>query len=166
MILPQQDSPESGGFFEQVRQAFDSDMFMSWEFWIMVTVILVIGEILTAGFLLGAFVPGTLVAGLFAAFGWGFQAQLWGFVGGTLVGLFLLRPVFLRRLEVEGEPSNVDALVGLEGEVVGTITGQTTGRVRMRSEEWRASATEDIPAGTQVRVLGVVGNTLEVERIG
>lgn len=166
MILPIQETQEAGGFLEQVSQAFSSDMFMSWEFWTVMSVILLIGEILTAGFLLGAFVPGTVVAAVLAGFGWSFQAQLWGFVIGTLVGLFLIRPMLLRRLEVEGEPTNVDALCGLNGEVVEEITPRDPGRVRLRSEEWRATATQAIPAGAQVVVLGVTGNTLEVEALG
>lgn len=166
MILPKQETQSSGSFFEQVSEAFSNDIFMSWEFWTVMSVILLIGEILTAGFLLGAFVPGTVTAALLAAFGWGFQAQLWGFVGGTLVGLFLIRPLLLRKLEVEGEPTNVDALCGLDGEVVEEISPQNPGRIRLRSEEWRATATQAIPAGAQVRVLGVTGNTLEVEALG
>ena len=160
-----QQNSDSGGFFDQVSQALSSDIFMSWEFWAIASTILLIGEVLTAGFLLGAFVPGTLVAAILAATGQGFQVQLWGFVVGTLVGLFLLRPMFLRKFQSNGEPSNVDALCGMDAEVVEAISANRAGRVLVRSEEWRASSKHNIPAGAQVRILRVDGNAVEVEPI-
>ena len=53
MIFPIQETEASGGFLEQVSSAFSSDLFMSWEFWTVMSVILLIGEILTAGYSIG-----------------------------------------------------------------------------------------------------------------
>ena len=91
-----QESASGQGFLEQLQEAFTPDLFTSWEFWAILSAVLLIGEVLTASFLLGAFLPGTLLAALMAGFGWSMEYQLAGFTLGTLVGLGLLRPLFLR----------------------------------------------------------------------
>lgn len=131
----------------------------------MVSVALLIGEVITTTFLLGAFLPGTILAGLCAAFGWGFIAQIAAFSLGTLVGLFFLRPRVLQKLAEQGEPTNVDALVGQTGRVTEALEPGSTGRVKLASEEWRARADQAIAAGQSVRVRSVVGNTVEVESL-
>lgn len=156
--LPQ----DSKGFFEELAEGFSPEVFMSWEFWTVVTAVLLVGEVLTAGFLLGAFVPGTALAALLAALGFSMQGQLWGFIAGTLIGLVFLRPIFVRRAQAGGEPSNVDALVGQSATVVQEIRPGQPGRVRIQSEEWRATADADIGSGTRVRVSKVEGNAVHV----
>ncbi len=153
----------SQSFFEQLSEFLQSDVFTSWEFWVVVTAVLLIGEVLTAGFLLGAFVPGSILAALFAAFGWSLQLQLGAFAIGTTIGLALIRPIFLRRFKAMGEPTNVDALIGQTGLVTDAIAPDHSGRVKVQSEEWNAACTEVIAAGAHVRVLRVEGNTLQVE---
>ena len=90
------------------------------------------------------------------------EFQLVGFIGGTLVGLGLLRPLFLRRLSTNAEPSNVDALIGKHGRVVEAIAPGEIGRVKVQNEEWRARSDQAIDAGQPVTVQAVSGNTLEV----
>lgn len=157
-----QESDSGQGFLEQVQEAFTPDLFTSWEFWAVASAVLLVGEVLTASFLLGAFLPGTILAALFAAFGWSMEFQLGGFIGGTLVGLGLLRPLFLRRLSTNAEPSNVDALIGKQGRVVEAIALGEIGRVKVQNEEWRARSDQAIDAGQPVTVQAVSGNTLEV----
>jgi len=164
MRLPPFPQEEAPGFLAQVAEALSPELFMSWEFWTTLTVVLLLGEILTAGFLLGSFVPGTIVAAVFAAFtDWGFEAQLWGFVGGTLVGLVFIRPYMVKRFQSEGEPTNVDALIGQKVLVTEAIGDNLPGRVRARSEEWRAIASGPIETGSMAKVIKVEGNTLHVE---
>jgi membrane protein implicated in regulation of membrane protease activity len=159
-LFPQE---ESTGFLAQVAEALSPELFMSWEFWTTLTVILLLGEVLTAGFLLGSFVPGTIVAAVLAVIGWSFEAQLWGFVGGTLVGLVFIRPYMVKRFQSEGEPSNVNALIGQKVVVTEAIGENLPGRVKVRSEEWRATASGPLETGSLAKVLKVEGNTLHVE---
>ena len=162
-LLPQDDI-DSVGFFAQVAAALDPEKFMSWEFWLIASVLLLIGEILTSGFLLGSFVPGTLMAGLLSSplFGMGFEAQLWGFVGGTLGGLFLLRPLLVKKVHGDVEKGNVNSLVGQKVMTLGAMTPNEIGRVKLRSEEWRAMSSESIAEGQLATVVGVEGNTLQI----
>lgn len=157
-----QESESGQGFLDQVQEALSPDLFTSWEFWAIASAVLLVGEVITASFLLGAFLPGTILAAVLASFGWSMEFQLGGFTLGTLVGLGLLRPLFLRRLAAQAEESNVSALIGLNGRVVEAIPAGDVGRVKVQNEEWRARADQPIDAGQPVTVRGVSGNTLEV----
>lgn len=165
MLFFLQDSQAGQGFLEQLQEALQPDLFTSWEFWALVSAGLLIGEVLTASFLLGAFLPGTILAAAIAAFGWGMEFQLAGFTVGTLVGLGLLRPLFLRRLAERTEVSNVDALIGAQGRVTEAIAAGDVGRVKVDNEEWRARAAVPLAAGSVVQVERVTGNTLEVSEL-
>ena len=70
---------ETVSFFDQVRDAFQLETFTAWHFWTLLTVLFLVGEVLTAGFLLAAFVAGTVAALAGTALGLGFQGQLWCF---------------------------------------------------------------------------------------
>jgi membrane protein implicated in regulation of membrane protease activity len=162
MLYFLQESASEQGFLAQLQEALSPDLFTSWEFWAILSGLLLIGEALTAGFLLGAFLPGTVLACLAAVSGWGMETQLAGFSLGTLVGLALLRPLVLRKLAAAGTPSNVDALLGASAVVTEAIAYGEVGRVKVRNEEWRARCDLPIESGARVRVVSVSGNTLEV----
>ncbi len=154
---------ESPGFFEQLIELLQPETLMSWEFWIVASAILVVAEFLTAGFLLGAFVPGTLLSAVLAAFGVGMDGQLWGFILGTMVGLIVLRPIVVRRSKLGGVPSNVEALKGQSAIVTEAISPPSLGRIKIRGEEWRASAEEGFETGAEVRIVTIDGNTVHVQ---
>jgi membrane protein implicated in regulation of membrane protease activity len=162
MLYFLQESASEQGFLAQLQEALTPDLFTSWEFWAILSGILLIGEALTAGFLLGAFLPGTILACVAAVSGWGMETQLAGFSLGTLVGLALLRPIVLRKLASEAVPSNVDALLGASAIVTEAIAVGAVGRVKVSNEEWRARCDSALESGVQVRVVSVSGNTLKV----
>ena len=58
--------------------------------------------------------------------------------------------------------TNIDAIIGKTGTVLSDIRANDYGLVRLGGEEWRASAAEDIPAGSVVKVVEVQGVTLKV----
>jgi len=136
---------------------------MCWEFWVVASAILVVAEFLTMGFLLGAFVPGTLLSATLAALGVGMNGQLWGFIFGTMVGLVILRPIIVRHAKGRGTPSNVDALVGGSAMVTEPINPSNSGRVKIRGEEWRAVADSEIQVGVSVTVVRIDGNSVHVQ---
>jgi membrane protein implicated in regulation of membrane protease activity len=154
---------ESKGFFEQLFEFIQPETLMCWEFWLVASALLVVAEFLTMGFLLGAFVPGTLLSATLAAFGVGMNGQLWGFIFGTMVGLFILRPTIVRHAKKGGIPSNVDALVGVSAMVTEPITPSSSGRVKIRGEEWRAAADSEIQVGVSVTVVRIDGNSVRVQ---
>ncbi len=160
-----QTSESEPTFWEELAEFFSSDSIVdlvSWEFWLVMTIVLLAGEILTAGFLLGALTPGTALAAIVAGFGFDLKIQVLAFVVGTLVGLIYLRPIFLRKVMSKGVPSNVEALVGSVGIITEGVSADSVGRVKVQSEEWRAEAASEFAVGTRVRVQSIEGNTLTV----
>jgi membrane-bound serine protease (ClpP class) len=66
---------------------------------------------------------------------------------------------FLRRYRIA---TGKEALVGATAEVIEAC--QPRGRVRLRGEIWHAECSSDAVIGERVRVVGVHGLTLRVER--
>lgn len=61
--------------------------------------------------------------------------------------------------------TNIDAIVGRTGIMMQKAGRNVGGRVKVGSEDWKASAAEDIEQGEEVVVTGVTGATLTVEKI-
>jgi len=136
---------------------------LSWEFWLLFSVVLLIVEVFTSSFLFAALIPGTLLASFASWAGGSVTVQLICFSFGVLVGLMLLRPMFLKKALDNSVPSNVNALVGCSGKVVSEISPGETGTVKVYSEEWRARSEKEFSVGDTVTVLRVEGNTLIIE---
>jgi len=133
-----------------------------WQFWLWFTLVVLIAEILTAGFFIGAFAPATLVTAGAAAFGLSPNGQLIVFAAVSLVGIIWLRPLVVKHITPTTMPTNTEALVGQSGTVVDTVPAGGLGRVRLSNEEWRATSESHLAVGEIVRVIEVTGNTLRV----
>lgn len=91
-------------------------------------------------------------------------------VGFGVVGYLVAYGLFRALRRAEGtRPYSMADLVGRDGSVSVTIPAGRLGTVYVRAEgqnhELSATASEDIPAGTPVRVLGVAGMGLVVARL-
>lgn len=110
----------------------------AWLVWLIAAVILGVGEILTAAFLLAPFAGGALLATLVAAVGGGAFAQ-WGvFLVSSVALLLALRP--LARSHKRMPPqlrTGTAALVGKSGTVMDQITADA-GTVRIDGDTWTA----------------------------
>ena len=60
--------------------------------------------------------------------------------------------------------TGADAIIGESGTVIRPITRISNGSVKIRNEEWRARAEENIDNGEEITVVGVKGITLIVQR--
>jgi membrane protein implicated in regulation of membrane protease activity len=147
-----------------------------WIAWIVLILIFVIVEMITLDFvflMIAAGSLGGLLSGLFGA-PWGLQLLLAAVL--SLLLLFFLRPPLLRALKRGGDPakSNVDALIGMSGTVVATVS-PTAGQVKLAvGETWTArlatlapgSGAETAPAalvpGEHVIVVRIEGATAVV----
>jgi membrane protein implicated in regulation of membrane protease activity len=134
----------------------------AWVVWVVIAVALAVGELLTAGFVLGAIALAALLPALAAAAGFGLAAQLILFTAGTLASLFLLRPLAQRHLRMPAAiRTGTKALEGARAVVLVRVD-DTGGRVRIGGEEWSARAYfEDqvIEPGTRVEVAKIDGAT-------
>jgi membrane protein implicated in regulation of membrane protease activity len=68
---------------------------------------------------------------------------------------------FLRRYRVR---TGIEALIGSTAEVIETCDPR--GRVRFRGEIWHAECSSRADVGDSVRVTGINGLTLDVDRVG
>jgi membrane protein implicated in regulation of membrane protease activity len=144
---------------------------MGWElswfwFWVILAVILFVGEIFTAGFFLLPFSLGAVAAALAAWFEVGLAWQ-WGIFLLVSIPALLLLKRFADRVTRDREtlPVASDRAVGKAGLVLETVKPHgISGRVLIGSEEWRAEpeGEEEIPEGSQIEVLRVDGTHLVV----
>lgn len=134
--------------------------------WVIATLVLGFGEIVTAGFFMLPFAVGALVAAILAWLNVAPVIQLLTFIGVSAVALFLVQR-FVRRFDESQPPMGSNRMVGQTGRVIEPIdTSMGVGRVRVETEEWRA--TTDGPAlavDASVRVVGIRGTRLVVEEI-
>jgi membrane protein implicated in regulation of membrane protease activity len=134
----------------------------AWVVWVVIAVALAVGEVLTAGFVLGAIALAAVLPALAAALGLGIAAQLILFTAGTLASLFLLRPLAQRHLRMPAAiRTGTKALEGARAVVLVRVD-DTGGRVRIGGEEWSARAYFDgqvLEPGTRVEVAKIDGAT-------
>ncbi|HCA48665.1 MAG TPA: hypothetical protein DEP45_15330, partial [Armatimonadetes bacterium] len=127
--------------------------------WIIVGVVALIIDLLSATMFMLWVAGGCFIAAIVAAVIPDVQWPAWAaFVVSTSVLLYFGRPL-ARRFQQQGlVPSNVDALIGQDGIVLEMIDPvRNSGRVRVRSEEWRARADRQIAVGERVCVVAVEG---------
>jgi membrane protein implicated in regulation of membrane protease activity len=139
-----------------------------WIAWLALALIFVIIELLTLEFTFLMLAGGTLIGGLgvnLLGGPWWLQVMAAAAVAALL--LFTIRPLLLRALHRSSvlQPTNVDALPGMEARVVAPFT-DGAGSVRLdNGETWTARLRgpgADLPVGAHVRVAAVRGATVEV----
>jgi membrane protein implicated in regulation of membrane protease activity len=107
-----------------------------------------------------------LISGLFGI-PWYVQFVIAAIVAVALI--LVLRPPLLRRLRRGGDPalSNIDALIGADGQVLRTVTS-VGGQVRLQNGDvWTARLSPiteqaDVPVGEKILVTGIDGATAVV----
>ncbi len=135
------------------------------ETWLWLALVLLIVEIFTSGFFMGALaISAAFTAGV-AFFGMGPLGQLTLFALFSIGSMVWIRPLFVHWLAPDEVNTNANALVGQTGTVVDQVPVGSTGRVRLANEEWRATAGENIDVGELVQIVEVNGNTLTVSRV-
>lgn len=134
--------------------------------WALVAVLLIIIEILTAGFLLGGFGVAALVTAIVAYIGFSIEVQFIVFIASSLVVFFMLRPLAKKYLSPkEKVETNVNRLIGQKAIVIETIDNfHQTGRVKIDGDDWRArtESQEVVPVGREVIIKVVDSATLIV----
>jgi membrane protein implicated in regulation of membrane protease activity len=139
------------------------------QMWVVIAVVCLIMELMAGDFFIICFSIGAAFAALAAFLGGGFYLQMAFFAVFTLISLFWVRP-FAKRYLRKGEDSrvsNADALMGRQGRVVETVKADGFGRVQIDGDIWKTVTNEahDIPAGTNVRVVGRESTIITVETI-
>jgi membrane protein implicated in regulation of membrane protease activity len=131
--------------------------------WVVIAVVLAIGEVLTPGlFFLGPVALAAGAAALASLLGAGTAGSVIVFIVGSLLALALLRPVARRHIRMPAiSRTGTDALVGRRALVTRRVDA-LGGRVRIGGEEWSARAYldgEEFLEGSTVDVIQIEGAT-------
>ena len=138
-----------------------------WQVWAVVAFLCLILELTSGDFFIICFSIGGIFTVIGAALGLNVYWQLFIFAIFSLLSIFFVRPVALRWLH-KNEPnkaSNADALIGRTGRVTEPITTGNSGYVKIAGDMWKAVSTQDIAAGTTVRVIGRESTIITVEKL-
>ena len=141
---------------------------MSTIFWIWAAAMLIflILELWTPTLVFACFVVGSLAAGIYSAFSPDeYYWQLGIFVAVSVVLLPATRSLARRITKPSPQKSNVDGMIGKVGLVTKAIDRDLGGHVKVEGETWQARAGSDIEADRKVRIVGVSGTKLHVERL-
>jgi membrane protein implicated in regulation of membrane protease activity len=134
--------------------------------WLVAAALLAVGELLTAGFFLLPFAVGASAAGLLALAEVAVATQIIMFVVVSIAFLWLLQRFAIKDIRGELQPVGAARYIGSHAVVTTAVDRLSgTGRVKMGTEDWRATTDGDmeIPPGAEVRVLEVRGARLVVE---
>lgn len=137
-------------------------------FWLVAMIVLLLFEIVTLGLTSVWFAGGALLAFAAALLGLSGLAQVAVFVVGSLVLLFVLRPVASKYLNNSRAKTNVDAVIGKTGIVtveIDNLRGQ--GKVELAGMTWtaRSESGDGIPEGAQVEVVAIEGVKAIVKQV-
>jgi len=111
-------------------------------------------------FLGSAFIIGGLIS-------WPFHSWMLALVLTMIICLAYIavgRQYVHRWSAAKKEITNIDGIVGLKGIVLQDISLNNAGLVKVRNEEWRARAETAIEQGAVIKVTGISGVTLSVEK--
>jgi len=128
-------------------------------YWLIATALLVILELVTAGFGVICFAVGTLIAAVLAYFELGLEYQISAFIVGSILALIFIRPFALKLLNKrsgEQVATNADAIIGRKATVTEAIDAAAgTGYVKIDGDLWKAVSADGsvIAAGTEVTVV-------------
>ena len=133
--------------------------------WLIVAIICLIVEGLTAGLATIWFAGGAFIALIFALFDTGLGLQVAVFLISSVGLLVSTRKIFVEKLKTGTEKTNADALIGEEGLVTADIAPFAPGQVKVKGQAWTAvckDAGTAVPAGTPIKVIAIEGVKLVV----
>lgn len=137
-------------------------------YWLIMAIVLIIVEIVTAGFGAVCFAMGALCSAVAAYIKLSFSWQLGIFAIISLVAFIFLRPIALKFLEKKSQSvkTNADALIGKTAIVSETINCNThTGRVTIDGDSWKAVSNDNsiIEKGKEVEITEINSIILTVK---
>lgn len=131
-----------------------------WYIWLILAGVFLIGEVMTAGFLIFWLSVGSLIAMIVSFFTDSIIIQTSIFVISSVILIFATKPLVKKFAKVETVLTNAKSLIGKKGIVTVDIDSiKSTGQVKIDGEIWSAIGENetDIPKGTEIEVLEIKG---------
>lgn len=129
--------------------------------WFLTGVAFLLAELALPGFVLLFFALGAVAAALAAYTGLGLGGQFLVFLGVSLVGVALLRRLFVRVFRGRSHPAATDDAgqdAGKTALVTRAIAPGAPGEIKFRGSFWRAESGAAIAEGELVLILGQAQN--------
>ena len=141
----------------------------AYQIWLIVAIVLVILEIMTAGFGVICFAIGAAFSALVSGLGGTLTWQVVVFVVVSMLAFIFLRPVVIRFLDKKSKnvKTNAEALIGRKGIVSECIDAeQHTGRVAIDGDDWKAVSEDGsvIEKGSDVEIVKLDSIIVTVKR--
>ena len=137
----------------------------AWLFWLTAMIVLAAIEMLTLDFVFLMMSAAALLAFALSWLTGNFVVQVVAFALASVLLIFLVRPLALRRLNRSSPDtaSNAARLIGLPCQVLDPVTAHS-GLVRLEGDTWSARSVtgEQLPPGTDGYVHGIEGATVLV----
>ena len=142
----------------------------AWVFWVILAVVLAVGEVVSLSFFLAPFAVGAIAAALLDAAGVGAIGQFAAFLASSLLLLGIVRPIARRHVTRPPQlRTGTAALVGETAVVLERISNDDdVGSVRLKGQVWTARAYDDgdsYEPGSRVHVMEIRGATALVTEI-
>jgi len=138
---------------------------MAWWIWVLAGFALLAIEMASTTMHVGFFGLGALIEGLIVGLGFGgvLWVQILTFTLVSLVALFFIRPIVMKKLRLN-ETKYVDSFVGESAVAIDAIGPGVTGKAEMRGSTWTAVNLGSSPlvAGQRARVERVDGLTIHI----
>ena len=137
--------------------------------WLYIGSFLMLAEIVSPGFVIFFFGLGaaTVAVCKWAIPSLGLAAQLAIFSVASVFYLVVLRR-YMKKLfmgDAENSPGLASEFVGRVGKVIETIRPEVPGRIELGEVEWKATASERLEPGAEVKVVAQDNLTMRVEKI-
>ena len=138
-----------------------------WPFWLIIAGLCLVIEIYTVGFFIFCFGIGALFALLVSFLTSNLFIQIVVFLVSSSLLVILTKPLMKKFTKNEKTvPTNFFSLSGKQGIVTKKIdSDNSTGQVKVKGELWSAISDKDIEKDAKVKILGVDGVRLKVEKI-
>ena len=138
-----------------------------WPFWLIIAGLCLVIEIYTVGFFIFWFGIGALFALLVSFLTNNLFIQLGVFLVSSSLLVISTKPLMKKFTKNEKTvPTNFFSLSGKQGIVTKKIdSDNSTGQVKVKGELWSAISEKDIEKDAKVKILGVDGVKLKVEKI-
>lgn len=138
-----------------------------WIFWLIVSGVFFVIELLTTGFLVFWIGLSALVAMVLSFFISNLVIQTAIFVTLSIILMIFTRPLvnkFVKNKDIV--PTNIYSIIGKKGIVVDDINNiDYTGKVKVSGELWSAISDSNLTKGTHIIVSEIDGVKLKVEKI-
>lgn len=131
-----------------------------WYIWLILAGVFLIGEVMTAGFLIFWLSIGSLIAMIVSFFTDSIIIQTSIFVISSVILIFATKPFVKKFAKVETVLTNAKSIIGKKGIVTVDINSiKSTGQVKIDGEIWSAIGEDetDIPKGAEIEVLEIKG---------